>query len=567
MSGGAFRDLLKCVTTRTIADSGPYYQALARLPDALKYVQSSLNAPKLKEPEHISRTIIAINILDHWKPAGNGLPAIAGDLIVRLGNCPPLLPTVEDYLTFVRVLEKLINLRPDLSALRTATSSASRHFQLVRSVLIATDQTIRADFVRLVQAAGYGTDPVQLLAWSYALRTATDADYPLCTPDFVVSRIGLLAGRTDPKRQPFLRELIVHVLVSLQSFFQHPDAALSVVAHFIKQGTLLDGFAQGPVCRGLLAELMAKLPPTDSPAFTLTEQISVFLSSAGQYLNTGDSSYVQNVRVFFEKRKDAPAFSLTIKALAHERGSEVVVLIDDCDAPILRGVFSGDAEIEAGVVDRLHGALGAADDFLRLVLAVGRTTLALPLSNPGRGVVDNVTMMPESDGLCGFDDEEIEEYFSDRLEELVSETGFASSRTGLERALGAASGTERLKAELKADCGGYGWYLGVKRHHPGAAFAFCERKFFDVPFQGPAPPNFVEFVKKNRKQMPNWAERAFSISYLESVTFHEINLAPLMFQLGYLTVDSVKFDGLDYLCSLGFPNERAEAAYRAILSD
>ncbi|MDZ7898081.1 MAG: AAA family ATPase [Arcicella sp.] len=241
--------------------------------------------------------------------------------------------------------------------------------------------------------------------------------------------------------------------------------------------------------------------------------------------------------VFSAKSIDQKFKQLIIK-LSESRG-KVVVLIDEYDKPIID--FLGDNTEKAienqDIMKIFYSILKDADSYLKMVFITGvskfsRVSIFSDLNN-----LDDITIDDRFAGCCGITEKELEENFTEELKILD-------------------------KQEIKKWYNGYSWGSEVSVYNPFSLLNFfTKRKFNNYWFETGTPTFLINLAEKAR--LYDFGEVEIGVSALSSYDIQKLELIPLMFQTGYLTVKS--HNEMSDVYTLHYPNKEVQKAYIEVL--
>ena len=242
-------------------------------------------------------------------------------------------------------------------------------------------------------------------------------------------------------------------------------------------------------------------------------------------------------------------FQFLIKGLHDKYGQRVVVLIDEYDKPILDRLSDIDvAEANRDVLRGFYGILKPMDQYLRMTFITGvtkftKTSIFSELNN-----LFDITLTERYANICGIEVGDLEKYFGGHIAHL-------SSRSDLGR-------HGNLHDEILAWYDGYSWDGKTRVINPFSLLSFFKQERFSSFWYSSGTPKFLMDLIKGRPrgyadlrnlEIGEWALDTFDIRRIE--------VEPLLFQTGYLTVKDVltKWAPPSYL--LVIPNFEVRQAF------
>ncbi|MCI6119846.1 MAG: ATP-binding protein [Prevotella sp.] len=109
-----------------------------------------------------------------------------------------------------------------------------------------------------------------------------------------------------------------------------------------------------------------------------------------------------------------------IQAVYRQTGRQVVVLIDEYDAPLLDVTYT-DEQLEElrHIMDNFYSPLKAADPYLKFVFMTGITKFAPQTIYSGLNNLKNISMLPDFAAVCGITEEEVVTQMAPYLDRLA----------------------------------------------------------------------------------------------------------------------------------------------------
>jgi Predicted AAA-ATPase/PD-(D/E)XK nuclease superfamily len=235
-------------------------------------------------------------------------------------------------------------------------------------------------------------------------------------------------------------------------------------------------------------------------------------------------------------------FRELIERISEARG-KVVVLIDEYDKPII-DYLGRDKDAEIALENReilkgFYSILKDADPYLRLVFITGvskfsRVSIFSDLNNLYDITIDN-----DFGGICGITQEELENAFKEELKTVDIN-------------------------EVKKWYNGYYWDLSVGVYNPFSLLNFfVKRDYKNYWFETGTPTFLINLSKK--LQMVDFDQVEVPATLLSAYEIEKLQLVPLMFQTGYLTLKH--YDAETEMYTLSYPNREVRKAFLEILSN
>ncbi len=224
-------------------------------------------------------------------------------------------------------------------------------------------------------------------------------------------------------------------------------------------------------------------------------------------------------------------------AQAHQAsGQRVVVLVDEYDKPILDNITdqATATDMREGLKN-LYSVLKGADEHLKFVFITGVSKFSKVSLFSGLNNLEDITVHPQYSALCGYTDADVD-------------TVFAPELPGLDR------------EEIQRWYNGYNW-LGTSVYNPfDLLLLFRNREFKPYWFETGTPTFLVKLLAERQVFTPTLGQTVAEETILSTFDVDIIPPEALMFQAGYLTVDSVwKIPGRQEF-TLKYPNKEVQAS-------
>lgn len=245
--------------------------------------------------------------------------------------------------------------------------------------------------------------------------------------------------------------------------------------------------------------------------------------------------------VQFEAVEIDQKFKELIEKLSVKYGN-VVILIDEYDKPIIDflGTDNPKAIENRNIMKSFYSILKDADPYLKLVFITGvsqfsRVSIFSDLNN-----LRDLTVNKEFEAICGISQAELESNFVEEYQQYDT-------------------------TKMKKWYNGYSWGGKNQMYNPFSLLSFfvSNGEFNNYWFETGTPTFLLNLNLSNQKydfediKIPSLQLKAYDIERLQ--------LIPLMFQTGYLTIKN--YDEEDDLYELSYPNEEVRRSYVSLLAD
>ena len=231
-------------------------------------------------------------------------------------------------------------------------------------------------------------------------------------------------------------------------------------------------------------------------------------------------------------------------AAAHAgHGERVVVLVDEYDKPILDNLTDPDTarELRDGLRN-LYSVIKGADAHIRFAFLTGVSKFSKVSLFSGLNNLRDITVSREYSALCGYTEADLD-------------TVFAPELAGLDR------------EQIRAWYNGYNW-TGEPVYNPfDVLLLFQEREFRAWWFETATPTFLVDVLTERQVFVPSQEHLITSEQLLSTFDVDHIATEALLFQTGYLTIESVQTLGASVRYRLRYPNLEVRASLNGALLD
>ena len=209
---------------------------------------------------------------------------------------------------------------------------------------------------------------------------------------------------------------------------------------------------------------------------------------------------------------------------AHERHSrQVVLLIDEYDKPIIDNI--GEIELAQQMRKQLHSfysVIKAADEYLRFVMLTGVSKFSKVSIFSGLNNLNDISLSPDYGSICGYTEEDLDEVFGEHLQ-----------------------GADR--EQLRHWYNGYNFLGKARVYNPYDILnfikdsqSFNEFYFENHWFETGTPTFIVDLLARDQVPAAQLEPQiVIGREILDSCPIDQLEPTTVLFQSGYLTIDSV----------------------------
>ncbi len=231
-----------------------------------------------------------------------------------------------------------------------------------------------------------------------------------------------------------------------------------------------------------------------------------------------------------------------IQKTAKQYGNKVVLLIDEYDKPLID--YLAPEEIEQAktnqqILKAFYSVIKDSDVYLEFLLITGvskfsKVSIFSELNN-----LRDISLKPAYADLVGITQQEMEQNFEPFLRE--AELAFQINRP-------------ELLAKIKEWYNGYSWNGETSLYNPWSLMSFMETRIFaNYWFETGTPTFLIKQIRKHR--LIDFENSTVDESAFLSYDIEDLQLLPLMFQTGYITILGRDEFGL---YQIGYPNKEVK---------
>ena len=233
--------------------------------------------------------------------------------------------------------------------------------------------------------------------------------------------------------------------------------------------------------------------------------------------------------------------SRLIRRAYEQTGLQVVVLIDEYDAPLLDVVHEEkNLPVLRNVMRNFYSPLKACDPYLRFVFLTGITKFSQLSIFSELNNIKNISMLPEYAAICGITAEEMATQMDEDLDLLAG-------RLGVSR--------EKAVQQLKNNYDGYHFtWPSPDIYNPFSLLnAFTDGRLDSYWFGSGTPTYLIEMLRKYNVLPQQIGGRKAMAESFDAPTERMTDITPLLYQSGYITIKG--YSPATRLYTLDIPNK------------
>ncbi len=245
-------------------------------------------------------------------------------------------------------------------------------------------------------------------------------------------------------------------------------------------------------------------------------------------LELADSKYISTV------------FKRLIQSIAEQQQSEVVILIDEYDKPMLDNINKPHILAIRDVLRDLYSVIKGQDAHLRFSMLTGVSKFSKVNIFSGLNSPTDITLMKRYSALCGYTQEELETVFAPEL-----------------------IGVDMEKVQDWYN--GYNW-TGERVYNPYDVLLFLQEHTYKAHwFSTGSSAWLVDNIATNQLNMHDIEDITYDDADLARFDIDEMSPVAILFQAGYLTINQVKERAMGVRYTLKYPNIEVQQSLNKVL--
>ena len=230
-----------------------------------------------------------------------------------------------------------------------------------------------------------------------------------------------------------------------------------------------------------------------------------------------------------------------IKRAYEQTGRQVVVLIDEYDAPLLDVVHEKEnLGVLRNIMRNFYSPLKACDPYLKYVFLTGITKFSQLSIFSELNNIKNISMDEPYAAICGITEDEM-------LTQMKEDMGMLAAKLNIS--------PEEVLLKLKENYDGYHFtYPSPDIYNPFSLLnAFADGKFGSYWFGSGTPTYLIKMLEKFGVEPSEIGNNHAEVSAFDAPTETMTDIIPLLYQSGYITIKD--YDESIDLYTLDIPNK------------
>ncbi len=234
-------------------------------------------------------------------------------------------------------------------------------------------------------------------------------------------------------------------------------------------------------------------------------------------------------------------FGELIELAVEKYGQRAVILVDEYDKPILDNLTDPNtAKAMREGLRNLYSVIKESDALIQFAFLTGVSKFSKVSIFSGLNNLYDITLSAEYSAICGYTEADVDTVFAPELE-------------GLDR------------QAIRDWYNGYNW-LGESVYNPfDLLLLFKEREFRSYWFETGTPTFLVELLKARRTFLPALEKLHAPEDLIGNFDVEVLEVEPLLFQAGYLTIERVQRIGAMGFYTLRYPNREVRSALASVM--
>ena len=261
--------------------------------------------------------------------------------------------------------------------------------------------------------------------------------------------------------------------------------------------------------------------------------------------------------VTIDKSFYADYFEDLIQKLYEKSGQKVVILIDEYDKPLIDNLDNiEEAKKIQGLLKRFYGVIKSADEFIRFVFITGVSKFSKVSIFSDLNHLTDLTMDSKYATLVGLTEEELTDNYSPFINAIAEDKNWSF---------------EQVLDHIRHWYNGYRFSDKTTRvYNPWSTLSlFNTGKFQEHWYTTGIPKFLVDIINRDKETFSSLNPADFDdisecrLSQIEAYDIENLELLPLLFQTGFLTLKD--FDEELNAYTLGYPNYEVREAFSSMV--
>ena len=251
----------------------------------------------------------------------------------------------------------------------------------------------------------------------------------------------------------------------------------------------------------------------------------------------------------FSKQETTPGRILSglIRRAYEQTGKQVVIIIDEYDAPLLDVLHENETlDGMRKVMQEFYQPLKANEAMVKFCFITGITKFSQLSIFSTINNLDNVSMLPQYSAICGITEDEVKEVLAEDIRMLAEKQGYTP---------------EVMFCKLKERYDGYHFsHTSADIYNPFSLLkAFSNAELTDGWFASGTPTFLIRQMQHFRTDITTLDSMEVPAQAFDRPTESMTTALPLLYQSGYLTIKS--YNREDGIYTLAIPNQEVRIGF------
>ena len=254
-----------------------------------------------------------------------------------------------------------------------------------------------------------------------------------------------------------------------------------------------------------------------------------------------------------DKKRDVGERFKTVLATASEQyGRKAVVLVDEYDKPLLDVMNTPIEQQNREILKGFYSVFKLAEEYLQFVMLTGVTKFSQISVFSGFNQPKDISMDARYEAICGITEEELDAYFTGRMQEMADVAGIS---------------TERMRAEIKNMYDGYHFSERMTDiYNPFSLLNALSKGMLDSYwFRSGTPTYLIRLMENFDENIDEITGKYYNTSQFVDYRADKQLPLPMIYQSGYLTIKD--YNPYSRSFKLDFPNNEVKGGFLTMVAN
>ena len=252
-------------------------------------------------------------------------------------------------------------------------------------------------------------------------------------------------------------------------------------------------------------------------------------------------------KIKLESNKAEDIFRELVKKLSKKYKKGVVILVDEYDKPIISHIGKNPEQAKENMefMKVFYDNLKALEEYIKTVFMTGVSKFSKVSVFSTLNNLIEIDKEPRYADIAGFTEEELYTNYSEYFEKMAKEKSLT---------------VEELKSKFKFTYNGFRFTEGeIKVYNPfSVSRSLYNGRMDNYWFESGTPSFLMNLIKDKNYNVLDIESIEITKNELKAYDFEKLELIPLLFQTGYLTIKDIE-DEIIY--TLGYPNNEVKQGF------